>query len=61
MLSIKTVNVVQNGNVVKLADMYGKNEDVASLPPEHAISSSFSNLDTQKVLMWNGTERSAQY
>ena len=47
MLSIKTVDVVQNGNVVKLADMYGKNEDVASLPTEYAIGSSFFNLDTQ--------------
>ena len=59
MLSIKTVNVVQNGNVVKLADMYVKNEDVASLPTEYAIGSSFFNLDTQEVLMWNGTEWSA--
>ena len=59
MLSIKTVNVVQNGNVVKLADMYGKNEDVTSLPTEYAIGSSFFNLDTQEVLMWNGTEWSA--
>ena len=59
MLSIKTVDVVQNGNVVKLADMYGKNEDFASLPTEYAIGSSFFNLDTQEVLMWNGTEWSA--
>ena len=59
MLSIKTVDVVQNGNVVKLADMYSKNEDVASLPTEYAIGSSFFNLDTQEVLMWNGTEWSA--
>lgn len=59
MLSIKTVNVVQNGNVVKLADMCGKNEDVENLPTEYAIGSSFFNLDTQEVLMWNGTEWSA--
>ena len=59
MLSIKTVNVVQNGNVVKLADMYGKNEDVESIPTEYAIGSSLFNLDTQEVLMWNGTEWSA--
>ena len=59
MLSIKTVNVVQNGNVVKLADICGKNEDVESLPTEYAIGSSFFNLDTQEVLMWNGTEWSA--
>ena len=59
MLSIKTVDVVQNGNVVKLADMCGKNEDVENLPTEYAIGSSFCNLDTQEVLMWNGTEWSA--
>ena len=59
MLSIKTVDVVQNGNVVKLADICGKNEDVASLPTEYAIGSSFFNLDTQEALMWNGTEWSA--
>lgn len=59
MLSIKTVNVVQNGNVVKLADICGKNEDVENLPTNYAIGSSFFNLDTQEVLMWNGTEWSA--
>lgn len=59
MLSIKTVDVVQNGNVVKLADICGKNEDVENLPTEYAIGSSFFNLDTQEVLMWNGTEWSA--
>ena len=59
MLSIKTVNVVQNGNVVKQAEISGRNEDIASLPTEYAIGSSFFNLDTQEVLMWNGTEWSA--
>ena len=59
MLSIKTVDVVQNGNVVKLADICGKNEDVENLPTNYAIGSSFFNLDTQEVLMWNGTEWSA--
>ena len=59
MLSIKTVDVVQNGNVVKLADMYGKNEDVENLPTEYAIGSSFFNLYTQEGLMWKGTEWSA--
>lgn len=56
MLSIKTVNVVQNGNVVKQADMYGKNEDVENLPTDYAVGSTFFNSDTQEVLMWNGTE-----
>lgn len=59
MLSIKTVDVVQNGNVVKLADMYGNNEDVENLPTDYANGSTFFNMDTQEVLMWNGTEWSA--
>lgn len=59
MLSIKTVDVVQNGNVVKLADICGKNEDVENLPTDYANGSTFFNLDTQEVLMWNGTEWSA--
>ena len=59
MLSIKTVDVVQNGNVVRQAEISGRNEDVENLPTEYAIGSSFFNLDTQEVLMWNGTEWSA--
>ena len=56
MLSIKTVNVVQNGNVVRQAEIFGRNEDVENLPTEYAVGSSFFNLDTQEVFMWNGTE-----
>ena len=56
MLSIKTVKVVQNGNVVRQAEIFGRNEDVENLPTEYAVGSSFFNLDTQEVFMWNGTE-----
>ena len=55
MLSIKTANVIQNGEIIQQADMVGSNEDVASLPTDYAIGSTFFNTDTGEVLMFNGT------
>lgn len=56
MLSIKTANVIQNGEIIQQADMVGSNEDVASLPTNYANGSTFYNTDTKEVLMWNGKE-----
>ena len=56
MLSIKTANVVQNGEVKQQADIVGRTEDIASLPTDYAIGSTFFNADTGEVLMFNGTE-----